>query len=186
MTSASPARIASAVRACGASESPSGSSSISSDGVPCGAEALEVGVLVLEPLAEDQLRLLVLDLGPLDLPARVRERERRQVLAGEEGRDVGRREVEAVVVKAHRLGSINRDSCPTYAFRGQPSAAPYCAVRRLNVAECRSSTSPLGRCPIGNELHRACSLLSLTPWSHCRSPKHRRASLDPRAGSSLP
>ena len=56
--------------------------------MPCGAEALEVGVLVLEPLAEDQLRLLVLDLGPLDLPARVRERERRQVLAGQEGRDV--------------------------------------------------------------------------------------------------
>ena len=62
------------------------------DGLPLGAEALEVGALVLEPLAEDQLRLLVLDLGPLDLAARVRERERRQVLAGEEGRDVGERE----------------------------------------------------------------------------------------------
>ena len=79
------------------------------DGEPLRAEALEVGALVLEPLAKDQLRLLVLDLRPLDLPARVRERERRQVLAGQEGRDVGRREVEAVSVKAHRLGSINRE-----------------------------------------------------------------------------
>jgi len=51
------------------------------------AERLEVRVLVLEPLAKDQLRLLVLDLRPLDLPARMREREGRQVLAGEEGRD---------------------------------------------------------------------------------------------------
>ena len=58
---------------------------------------------MLEPLAEDQLRLLVLDLGPVDLPARVRERERRQVLAGEEGRDVGRREMEAVGVNVHLL-----------------------------------------------------------------------------------
>ena len=71
------------------------------DGEPLRAEALEVGVLVLEPLAKDQLRLLVLDLGPLDLPASVRERERRQVLAGQEGRDVGRREVQAVVVNVH-------------------------------------------------------------------------------------
>ena len=59
------------------------------DGEPLRAEALEVGPLVLEPLAKDQLRLLVLDVGPLDLPARVRERERRQVLAGQERRDVG-------------------------------------------------------------------------------------------------
>ena len=78
------------------------------DGEPLRAEALEVGVLVLEPLAKDQLRLLVLDLGPLDLPASVRERERRQVLAGEERRDVGRREVEAVVVKAHSLKSTGQ------------------------------------------------------------------------------
>ena len=61
-------------------------SGISSDGHPLGAQALEVGLLVLEPLAEDQLRLLVLDLGPVELAARVRERERRQVLAGQEGR----------------------------------------------------------------------------------------------------
>ena len=59
------------------------------DGEPLRAEALEVGALVLEPLAKDQLRLLVLDVGPLDLPTRVRERERRQVLAGQERRDVG-------------------------------------------------------------------------------------------------
>ena len=80
------------------------------DGLPVGAEVLEVGALVLEPLAEDQLRLLVRRVGPVDLPARVRERERRQVLAGEEGRDVGRRQVESVGVKAHRIRSINRSS----------------------------------------------------------------------------
>ena len=73
------------------------------DGLPVGAEVLEVGALVLEPLAEDQLRLLVLDLGPVELPARVRERERRQVLAGEEGRDVGRRETEVFGVNVHLL-----------------------------------------------------------------------------------
>ena len=73
------------------------------DGLPVGAEVLEVGALVLEPLAEDQLRLLVLDLGPVELPARVRERERRQVLAGEEGRDVGRREMEVFGVNVHLL-----------------------------------------------------------------------------------
>ena len=56
---------------------------------------------MLEPLAEDQLRLLVDGLRPLELPARVRERERRQVLAGEERRDVGRRELEPVVVNVH-------------------------------------------------------------------------------------
>ena len=72
------------------------------DGLPVGAEVLEVGALVLEPLAEDQLRLLVLDLGPLELAARVRERERRQVLAGQEGRDVGWREMEASGVLPHR------------------------------------------------------------------------------------
>ena len=54
-----------------------------------------------EPLAEDQVTLLVWDLRPLDLPTRVRKRERRQVLAGEEGRDVGRREVKAVGVEMH-------------------------------------------------------------------------------------
>ena len=43
------------------------------DGLPVGAKVLQVGALVLEPLAEDQLRLLVLDLGPVELPARVRE-----------------------------------------------------------------------------------------------------------------
>ena len=37
------------------------------------------------------------------LPARVRERERRQVLAGEKGRDVGRREEEVPVVEVHPL-----------------------------------------------------------------------------------
>ncbi len=79
-------------------------------------------MLVLEPLAKDQLRLLVLDLGPLDLPASVRERERRQVLAGQEGRDVGRREVEAVVVKAHRLGSINGGSDRLTRRSNRPSA----------------------------------------------------------------
>ena len=66
------------------------------DRVPFRAELLEVGPLVLEPLAEDELRLLILDLGLHELPARVAQRERRQVLASEKGRDVGRREVEAV------------------------------------------------------------------------------------------
>ena len=102
MTSASPARIA-----CGGGEGGAFVVAVRvgdlEDGLALRAEALEVGVLVLEPLAEDQLRLLVLDLRPLDLPARVRERERRQVLAGQEGRDVGRREVEAV-----RLNSQTR------------------------------------------------------------------------------
>ena len=97
MTSASPARIASAVARAARLVVALRVGDLE-DGEPLRAKALEVGVLVLEPLAKDQLRLLVLDLGPLDLPARVRERERRQVLAGQEGRDVGRREVEAVVV----------------------------------------------------------------------------------------
>ena len=57
---------------------------------PFGAKALEVCALVLDPLAKDQLRLLVLNVRPFDLPTSVRERERRQVLAGQEGRDVGR------------------------------------------------------------------------------------------------
>ena len=87
--------------------------------MPLGAERAEVSALVLQPLAADQLGLLVLDVRPLELAARVRERERRQVLAGEEGRDVGRREVQAVGVKAHRLGSINGgpDSAPRVASR---------------------------------------------------------------------
>ena len=71
------------------------------DRPPLRAERLEVRVLVLEPLAEDQLRLLVHDLRPRELAARVRERERRQVLAGEERRHVGRRELELVVVDLH-------------------------------------------------------------------------------------
>ena len=115
MTSASPARIASRCRGARGLVVALRVGDLD-DGEPLRAEALEVGVLVLEPLAEDQLRLLVLDLGPLELPARVRERERRQVLAGEEGRDVGRREVEAVVVKAHRPGSI--DGNPDLAYAG--------------------------------------------------------------------
>ena len=44
------------------------------DGLALGAELLEVGALVLEPLAEDQLRLLVLDRGGRVPRARARAR----------------------------------------------------------------------------------------------------------------
>ena len=91
---------------------------------PVGPEALEVGALVLDPLPEDQLGLLVLDLGPLELPARKRERERRQVLAGEEGRDVGRREVEPVGGDVHP-GRVAEAAAVAYS---QPS------VGRLRAA----------------------------------------------------
>ena len=90
------------------------------NGLPVGAKVLEVGALVLEPLAEDQLRLLVLDVGPVELPARVRERERRQVLAGQEGRDVGRRELEASIALLHRL-SITDDPVAASRMQGRTS-----------------------------------------------------------------
>ena len=61
------------------------------------SRALEVGALVLVPLAEEQLRLLVLDLRPLELARATRNEERRQVTAGEVGRHVGGRELECVV-----------------------------------------------------------------------------------------
>ena len=54
------------------------------DRLALGAERLEVGALVLEPLAEDQITLFVWDLGSLDLPTRCAERKRRQMLAGKE------------------------------------------------------------------------------------------------------
>ena len=79
---------------------------------------------MLDPLAEDQLGLLVLDLGPLDLATRVGERERRQVLAGEEGRDIGRREVEPVGGDVHP-GRVAEAAAVAYS---QPS------VGRLRAA----------------------------------------------------
>ena len=78
------------------------------DRLALGAERLEVGALVLEPLAEDQITLFVWDLGSLDLPTRCAERKRRQMLAGKERRDVGRRELETISAKVHLLKSRRR------------------------------------------------------------------------------
>ena len=66
-------------------------------------ERAEVGVLVLEPLAEDELGLLVLDVRLGELLLRDLEREGREVAAAEVGRDVGGREGDVVVLELHCL-----------------------------------------------------------------------------------
>ncbi len=103
-----------------------------------GPEAVEVGALVLEPLAEDQLGLLVLDLGPLELPTRMGERERRQVLAGEEGRDVGRREVEPVGGDVHP-GRVAEAAAVAY---GQPSVDAYARRRTCSTTASAIASTP--------------------------------------------
>ena len=58
---------------------------------------------MLEPLAEDELGLLVLDVGLLELLLRDLEREGREVAAAEVGRDVGGREGDVAVLELHGL-----------------------------------------------------------------------------------
>ena len=66
-------------------------------------QRLQVGVLVLPALAEKELELLVHHLGLDQLMARDLERQRRQMLAAEIGRDVGRGEREVAVAKVHKV-----------------------------------------------------------------------------------
>ena len=105
---------------------------------PVRSEALEVGALVLEPLPEDQLGLLVLDLGPLDLATRVRERERRQVLAGEEGRDIGGREVEPVGGDVHP-GRVAEAAAVAYS---QPRLDAYARRRTCSTTAAAIASTP--------------------------------------------
>ncbi len=56
---------------------------------------------MLEPLAEHELGLLVLDNRPDELLAGDLERQRRQMLASEIGRDIGRRKQEMAVTNVH-------------------------------------------------------------------------------------
>ena len=64
------------------------------DAAPLGLEPGEVGGLVLVPLAPDEVSVRVVPEGLLELAARDGELERRQVLARQEGVEVGRREAE--------------------------------------------------------------------------------------------
>ena len=66
-------------------------------------QPLEVGLLVLVALAEDQLGLVVLERRRDELAARDLERKGREVLAGEVGRHVGRRQRERSVAELHRV-----------------------------------------------------------------------------------
>jgi hypothetical protein len=65
------------------------------------AQRGQVPRLVLVALAADQLGVRVVAERPLELLARHRELERRQVRAGEEADQVGRREAEAATLGAH-------------------------------------------------------------------------------------
>ena len=58
---------------------------------------------MLEPLAEDELGLLVLDVGLGELLLRDLEGEGREVAAAEVGRDVGGREGDVAVLELHCL-----------------------------------------------------------------------------------
>ena len=93
------------------------------DRAPLGLEPRQVGGLVLVPLAEDQVAVRRLELRLDELPARGRERERRQVRAGEMGREVGRGEAERVVgVQPHGL-SIWHSAAPSYVTSAEPPTA---------------------------------------------------------------
>ena len=65
-------------------------------------EALQVRLLVLAPLAEDQLGLVVLERRRDELAAGDLEGKGGEVLAGEVGRHVGRRQRELSVAQLHR------------------------------------------------------------------------------------
>ncbi len=76
-------------------------------------ETGEVRLLVLVPLPEDEIAVRGVEVRLLELAARDGQRQRRQVRAGEMGRQVGRREGQRVVENAHTM-SI-----------GTPAEAPY-------------------------------------------------------------
>ena len=71
------------------------------DRAPVRLEPGEVGGLVLVPLAPDEVSVRVVPPGLVELAASDRELERRQVLARQEGVEVGRGEEQAAVAKAH-------------------------------------------------------------------------------------
>ena len=83
-------------------------------------------------------RLLVDGLGLLDLPARSAERQRRQVLAGQEGRDVGRREAKRPI-----LGDLHRSQ---YRRRGDDYVDAW--GRPRTTIPCSSSTRSARRATV--------------------------------------
>jgi hypothetical protein len=82
------------------------------DVLAVGPKPSEVGGLVLAALTKDQLRLLVLDLGFAELAERGLHGQRRQVLAAEVTRDVGRGERELTVAELH-VKRVSLESVPT-------------------------------------------------------------------------
>ena len=83
-----------------------------------GAELVEVAPLVLLALAADEVGVEVDPIGPLELAARDGQLERRQVRAGQERVEVGRREDEAVRPLMH-LNTLARtqEASPLYEPR---------------------------------------------------------------------
>jgi hypothetical protein len=94
---------------------------------PVRAEPLEVRLLVLQPLAEHELCLLAGRRRLGQVSQRDLERLRGEVLAGEVGRHVGRREPDTPVDQLHR-GSI--DAAAGAAYAGTSSSAPASGGRR--------------------------------------------------------
>ena len=71
------------------------------DVAPLGLEPGQVGGLVLVPLAPDEVSVRVVPPGLVELAASDRELERGQMLARQEGVEVGRREERAAVKRLH-------------------------------------------------------------------------------------
>ncbi len=75
----------------------------------------EIRLLVLVPLAEDEVAVRGVEVRLLELAARDGERQRRQVRAGEVGREVGRRERERGVGEKSHTTSIGPRPAFPYA-----------------------------------------------------------------------
>jgi hypothetical protein len=85
------------------------------DRAPVRDEAVEVRLLVLVPLAEDEVAVRGVEVRLLELAARDGERQRRQMRAGEVGREVGRREGERCVGEQAHTTSIGARAEAPYA-----------------------------------------------------------------------
>ena len=131
---------------------------------------------MLEPLAEDELGLLVLDGRALELAARDLQRERRQVLAGEIRRDVGRRELERVVraqLHAYGVSGLGRPRLTT------GNAVPQYCGAVSGIVQDSGGGEPLfgGRIVLKSTLPELCLTESCFP----DAATGRRAPLPPRA-----
>ena len=108
-----------------------------------GTQPLEVGLLVLAPLAEDELSLLVLGLGLLELAARDLQRERGQVLARQVVRDVGRRERDAAVVELH-ISIVVRAAPVPYPRAQRPAPTNVTPIANCRRASRRRLSGDVG------------------------------------------